>query len=131
MTESGKNTAATQDGMAHFYLIETDLHRGEMYAVFKTIWEGREMGDIGVRKDGSIAMKEYVKITVIEINKIENGLLVLKNPPRSNVKIKLKVDGGPVPGYPEVITVKVGQTLTVQSTKRALEASGLKKVRRI
>ena len=120
----------TQDGVGHFYLHELDLHHGEMYAVFKTFWEGRELGDIGVRKDGSIAMKEYVKLTVIEINKVEDNLLVLKNPPRSNAKIKLLVDDALVLGCPEIITVNVGQTLTVQSMKRALEASGLKKVRK-
>jgi len=130
--ENMTDAQANQDGVAHFHLLEVDLHRGELHAVFRTWWEGRQCSDFGVKKDKSISMKDYVKLTVVEINKVENeGLLLLPDPPRSSAKIKLLMDNAPVPGYPEVMTIKVGQTLTVQSTKRALEAAGIKKVRRI
>jgi hypothetical protein len=129
MTESGTSPAATPDGVAQFVLIEVDLHRGELHAVFRTFWEGQQRSDFGVKKGKSISMKEYVKLTVMEINQVKDeGVLILADPPRSSVVVKILMDGAPVPGYPPFMTVKVGQILTIQSMKRKLEALGVRNV---
>jgi hypothetical protein len=129
MTESGISPAATQDGVAHFALEGVELHRGELHAVFRTIWEGNEIGSIGVRKGKSLRMRDYIHMTVMEINLVKDeGVLILADPPRSSAVVKILMDGLPVPGYPPFMTVKVGQILTIQSMKRKLEVLGVRNV---
>lgn len=132
MTDAAQTPEKTMDGVAQFYLEGVELHRGKWYAVFRTFWEGKEAGSIGVEVGKHIKMGEYVHLTVIDVHKVGNaGLLVLNDPPRSSARVKLLMDGAPVPGYPEIMEVKVGQTLTVQSIKRVLQAGGIRKVKRI
>jgi hypothetical protein len=131
MVDHEKMNQPSMDGVAIFFLEGVELFRGELHAVFRTFWEGKEIGSIGVKKGKSLHMRDYVHITVMEINLVKDeGVLILADPPRSSAVVKILMDGGPVPGYPPFMTVKVGQTLTIQSTKRKLEALGVRNVRR-
>lgn len=119
------DTQETQDGVCHFYLEGVEVHRGELHAVFRCYWEGKELVSIGIKKGKNIKIKEYVYLTVVDIEKVADQVLILHNPPRSSAKVSIMIDGAPAPGCPPVMTVKVGQNVTVQSMRRALEAGGV------
>ena len=117
--------ADTQDGIAHFFLEGIEKHKGELHAVFRCYCEGVEKCSIGIKKGKNIKIKEYIHLTVVDIEKVADQVLILHNPPRSSAKVSIMIDGAPAPGCAPVMTVKVGQNITVQSMKRALEVGGV------
>lgn len=123
--------ADNQNGMAHFFLEGVEMHKSELHAVFRCFWEGKEKCSIGIPKGKNIKIKEYVHLTVVDIEKVPDQVVLVRDPPRSSAKVRLLMDGAPVPGYPEIMTVKEGQTLSVQSARRVLEVSGVKNVKRL